>query len=182
MKQVPLTIPAIIKEFPYHAELKQSILSAIENQKEIDHLVQDKDHDITRCDWRTERHNPHREWLNIFRPRLFNYLEEWCKDTKYDGFTITEMWFQQYANVGSHHGWHIHGSNFTFVYYLDFPEGSPKTQMIDPVTREEIEFDVKEGDILSFPSMVIHRAPPNHGTAMKTIISWNLDITLKNNY
>jgi predicted 2-oxoglutarate/Fe(II)-dependent dioxygenase YbiX len=181
MKQIPITIPATIEKFPQHDELKQSILTAIENQKEIDHL-QSADHDITRCDWRTERHNGNREWLKILRPALLPYLEQWSKKCHFDGFTITEIWFQQYDNAGSHHSWHIHGSNFTFVYYLDFPENSPETEMIDPYTQVQSAFDVKEGDILAFPSMVIHRAPPNHGTARKTIISWNLDITLRNNY
>lgn len=47
------------------------------------------------------------------------------------------------------------------------------------VNQTEIaEFDIKEGDILTFPSFVIHRAPINTNTHRKTIISWNMDTEL----
>jgi hypothetical protein len=178
---IPITFPVIIEKFKKHSDLKKDLLTAIENQTRVDHL-KDKDHNITRCDWETERKNGNREWLKILRPALFEHLEHWTKESHFDGFTINEIWFQQYDNSGSYHGWHVHGSNFTFVYYLDFPEESPRTEMIDPLTQQVSTFDIEEGDILSFPSMVIHRAPPNFGKGRKTIISWNMDIILKAEY
>jgi hypothetical protein len=85
---------------------------------------------------------------------------------------ITDMWFQQY-NVKNYHGWHHHGNTFTGVYYLEFPEGSPKTQLLCPMTHEVMEADVKEGDILIFPSYLIHKAPKVN-EHRKTIVSWNM--------
>jgi hypothetical protein len=61
------------------------------------------------------------------------------------------------------------------VYYLDLPDGTPKTELIDPWSREVITMDVQEGDILTFPSFVIHRAPVNKTATPKTIISFNSD-------
>ena len=176
-----ITIPLTIDKFLNHQELKFQLLDAIENQQEIDHLVSE-DHNISRCDWQTGRTNPNRKWLELFRPYLFEHLEKWVKQSHFHGFTINEIWFQQYDNTGSYHGWHVHGSNYTFVYYLDFPDQSPKTEIINPATREKVVLDVGEGNIVGFPSMIIHRAPPNYGTSRKTIISWNMDIILEDSY
>jgi len=43
-----------------------------------------------------------------------------------------------------------------------------------PWDNKVISVDVKEGDILIFPSMIIHRAPEVINDSRKTIISWNL--------
>ena len=102
-----------------------------------------------------------------------------CKDLGYDAFKIYNIWFQQY-NEGSTHGWHIHTQcQWSNVYYLDMPEGSPQTQLINPWNQTEvITMDVKEGDVLTFPSFVIHRAPVNENTTTKTIVSFNSDVEL----
>jgi ectoine hydroxylase-related dioxygenase (phytanoyl-CoA dioxygenase family) len=98
------------------------------------------------------------------------------KNLGYDGINITEIWFQQYLN-GSEHGWHCHSGNFTNVYYLELPEGTPKTQLVNPYNQKDIiEVDVKEGDLLAFPSYVLHKAPKNLSDKRKTIISYNIDI------
>lgn len=175
-----LESPFIIGRFEKHDELKELILTAINNQKEFDHLIETHDDvDITRCDWNTSRFNYDREWLKILRPHLFEHLNAVTKELGYALFKIREIWFQQYAQ-GSLHGWHVHASNWTNVYYLDLPENTPRTQYIDPFTQKEIyEFDVKEGDILTFPSFVIHRAPVNTCETRKTIISWNMDTELQ---
>lgn len=94
----------------------------------------------------------------------------------YSGFNVSEIWFQQYLK-DSEHGWHIHGGNFTNVYYLELPEGTPKTQIINPYNQKDIiEVDVKEGDLLVFPSYVLHKAPKNISDKRKTIISFNVTV------
>jgi hypothetical protein len=51
-----------------------------------------------------------------------------------------------------------------------------KTELIDPFkVNKKIIPDVKEGDIIIFPSYVIHRAPIIDNNIRKTIISCNLD-------
>jgi hypothetical protein len=62
---------------------------------------------------------------------------------------------------------------------LDLPEGSPKTQLLNPINQDEIiEMDVKEGDVLTFPSFILHRAPRVDSDVVKTIISWNSDCNI----
>ena len=68
------------------------------------------------------------------------------------------------------------------MYYLDLPEDSPKTEWVNPLTRQVHTFDVKEGDIITFPSWVIHKAPKNESQEMKTIISWNMDVSISDTY
>jgi uncharacterized RmlC-like cupin family protein len=62
---------------------------------------------------------------------------------------------------------------------VHLPEGSARTEWIDPVTKHVHTFDVREGDIITFPSWVIHRAPVNTAKETKTIISWNMDVSVK---
>ena len=60
------------------------------------------------------------------------------------------------------------------------PDRSLKTQFKNPMnTDQENQFDVTEGDILIFPSFVVHKAPKNNDVRIKTIISWNMDTELR---
>ncbi len=179
IQKFKLDAPYAIGPFKYHSELKAQILDAISNQKDAEPLQEVGDAvNISRCDWKYSRFDYGKEWLQILRPRLFDHLQEETEILGYKQFKIKEIWFQQYEQ-NSLHGWHVHGSNWTNVYFLELPDGCPKTQFINPYNQTEIaEFDVKEGDILTFPSFVIHRAPINTNTQRKTIISWNMDLEL----
>ena len=55
------------------------------------------------------------------------------------------------------------------------PSGTPKTEYRDPFTDDVHELDVEEGDVVAFPSFLIHRAPPNMIDIPKTIISFNFN-------
>lgn len=158
-----------------HEQIKDKLLDLI-NSAESEHVVAEAaETDITRADWHDGQNND-REWVKYFSKTLTQHMSHQLRTLGYHGHHINELWFQQYKN-SSGHGWHIHSSNFTNVYYLQFPEGSPKTQIISPWDQKTIiELDVKEGDIVTFPSFVIHRGPPNISDQTKTIISWNLDV------
>jgi uncharacterized RmlC-like cupin family protein len=63
------------------------------------------------------------------------------------------------------------------------PDDCPQTEIINPYNQKEIiKVDVKEGDILTFPSFVIHRAPVNKSNKTKTIISFNSDADIEGGY
>ena len=47
--------------------------------------------------------------------------------------------------------------------------------------QDIIEIDVEEGDVLVFPSFVIHKGPQNISTNKKTIISYNTNIVYSDN-
>ena len=180
MKEVIVSFPVKIKKFKEHAMLKSTLLSLINDQKEFQRL-QSPGNDITRCDWPTSRFDTEREWLKVLRPSLMEHLADWVGSINYDGFHIDEIWFQQYTK-NSQHGWHIHGGNMTNVYYLDIQHDNPKTEWIDILTGKIYTFDIEEGDIITFPSYLKHRAPKNNSTTTKTIISWNLNLSLNDGY
>lgn len=171
----PLTCFYTISHFKHHAELKSAVLDAIA-LADAEHVVAPSaEVDISKGDW-FQATNTNRPWTQIILPKLMEHTSEIYRQVGYDMFHLREFWFQQY-NYNSGHGWHIHSANFTNVYYLDLPDGTPKTQMISPFDQKTIsEFDIKEGDILTFPSFVLHRAPPNLSSRQKTIISYNIDI------
>ena len=175
-----ISAPYVIGRFEQHTELKDRVLSAINEQEGVDRLSESGDElDISRCDWRLGRWDYNRKWFQLLQPHWHNHMLNVSKELGYEYYRLKEIWFQQYEKM-SHHGWHVHGSNWTNVYYLELPKDSPKTEFIDPYSQTGVyTFDVKEGDILTFPSYVIHRAPVNLGNDRKTIISWNMDTELK---
>lgn len=180
MKETLIQFPVKIKQFKHHLELKDKVLDAIRRQEICEHL-KGPNNEIFRCDWKTSRFDMGREWLDIMGAQLYKHLDEWCATLGYAEAKIEDIWFQQYA-TNNKHSWHVHGYNFTNVYYLDLPTDSPKTEWIDPVTKNKYTFDVQEGDIITFPSWLIHRAPENFSKDIKTIISWNMDVQVTDFY
>ena len=74
------------------------------------------------------------------------------------------------------HGLHTHaGSHFTNVFYVQLPDKNIKTRIIS-VGGEELDLNVEEGDILTFPSFYTHESPENKNKEEKIIISFNIDI------
>jgi len=179
MKKFPMAVPFSIDALQSHAEIKSKLLSEINSTKKFELLKDEYDKtNISRCDWNNSR-DTDRTWLKIFEPYLMDYLTVWRKELGYNWFNVVDIWFQQYESE-SEHGWHLHGNNYTGVYFLDLPEDSPKTMFKDPMNMKiEKQFDITEGDILIFPSSVIHKAPKNNSDKSKTIISWNIDLSMK---
>jgi len=180
MRKLKLDTPYVIGQLEKHKEIKEQVLLEISQQENFTTLSDPKDDvNISKSDWETSRWDHSRPWANTLMQHLAPHLSDVITLMGYVEFKIHELWFQQYEK-DSGHGWHVHGSNWTNVYYLEFPEDCPKTEFLDPYTQKTIcEFDVKEGDVITFPSYVIHRAPVNNSTNRKTIISWNMDTELK---
>ena len=167
------------KKLQHHKEIKTPLLSLIEDAEYDPCIDLGCDTDITKTDWKNSD-NFERPWVKFLNQYLLNEILESYKDCGYDGFTLHEIWFQQYVQ-NSKHGWHTHSSNFTSVYYLELPDGTPKTQLVNPYNQSTIiEPEIEEGDILIFPSFVLHKAPPNLSEDQKTIISFNTNVTYSN--
>ena len=82
------------------------------------------------------------------------------------------LWFQQYIQ-GSGFGWHMHDGHWAFIYYIELPEMTEATEFLNYG-----QFDVKEGDILFFPTFLAHRSPIIKSNLRKTIISSNIDFEI----
>ena len=163
-----------VKPFTKHEFYKDKTLELISSSNYKSPKSELAEVDITKTDWNFSKKN--REWVSYIQEPLMSEVFEIYNNMGYSGFQVNEIWFQQYLKE-SEHGWHIHSSNFTNVYYLELPEGTPKTQIINPYNQKDIiEVDVKEGDLLVFPSYVLHKAPKNNSDKRKTIISYNVDV------
>ncbi len=88
-------------------------------------------------------------------------------------------WFQQYFQ-SSDFGWHHHAGHFACIYYLELPESKEATEFLN------FKNYVEEGDLIFFPTFLIHRSPVIRSNKRKTILSLNLkgkvDRKLINNY
>ena len=131
---------------------------------------------IHRLDW-SQSKDKNREWVKHILPSLQNHFENYAKKLGYEKVDVTNIWFQQYNKNGKH-GWHTHAENYTGVYYVQFSNKCAKTQLIDPFSQnKKIEIEAKEGDIVIFPSYVIHRATEQKENLEKIIISFNINFT-----
>jgi hypothetical protein len=175
MKKFKIDCPYVISSFSNHKEIKQQLLNLIDTADFESVKFENVETDISKTDWQLAQ-EINREWLQLILNPLVDHMKTVYSHMGYDSLLIKDVWFQQYLNK-SEHGWHVHSSNFTNIYYLEMPEGTPKTQIINPFNQTDIiELDVNEGDIVTFPSFIIHRAPKNISNFRKTIISFNADV------
>lgn len=172
-----LTTPYIIKSFKNHKNIKYDLLDCIKRSKGNELCVSDNYYsdNISKYDW-NENTNFDRPWVKKFQPFLKQELTEIVNILGFNNYHLKLIWFQQYLKNGTH-GWHVHSDNYTGVYYLEMSENSAKTQIVNPTNQKDIiELDVVEGDIVLFPSYVIHRAPLNNCDDRKTIISFDINV------
>mgnify|MGYP000388917870 FL=1 len=181
MKKIKLTTTALLKPFKYHSVMKETLLSMIDKSYNDNLNVKDEYYgdEIHRLDW-SKNLNYDRKWVKYIKPRLEEHFTICANDLNYKECEVRGMWYQQYL-TNNVHGWHTHGENYTGVYYLELPKDAPKTELIDQYDiHKKITIDAKEGDIVIFPSFIIHRAPKITNDTRKTIISFNLQFNLIN--
>jgi cupin superfamily acireductone dioxygenase involved in methionine salvage len=169
----------IISDVLEHKDLKQKILEAI---KEIGvHSSIIKANSLFNTDWELNPNYP-RPYFPIVKQLFEEQNKKICGVYNFDGcdaIGITQnFWFQQYA-FGDFHNWHLHsgGCTYSSVYYVDLPKGSSKTTF--RFLNDEFEIDVKEGQILSTPSMLLHCSKPNKSKEIKTVIAFNTNIEVR---
>ena len=169
IKTNSILCPWYLGKLPEHNLIKDSLMDDINSSKVSEYRMKYKT--ISKTDWVEQGEN--RKYVNILQPFLTSYLEKLTLEMGSGNMNVYVIWFQQYGN-GSAHDWHTHlQCQWTSVYYVDMPEGSPKTELIDPFTKKIIVVDAEEGDIITFPSFIIHRAPVINDNIVKTIISFN---------
>jgi hypothetical protein len=187
IKKYKFNCPVVIKKLPDYSTINSNLLryfdacdySGVRAEEAINHKVTENYYpdSFNKLDFNVSG-DFERPWVQYFLPHLKKQLKEIANFLWYDDFTVNCIWFQEYLR-GNHHGWHIHGDNFTGVYYVKFdPKKSPKTEIIDPYNNSVAKrMDVKCGDLILFPSFFIHRAPVVFDDTKKVIISFNVNIS-----
>jgi len=111
------------------------------------------------------------EMFGLLRPAFDEFaLFIDCKELQ-----LSTHWFQRYDKLGNH-DWHVHSNTmFGMVFFAELPEGAPPTELRwkgIPYTP-----DVKQGDVLFFPSFLYHRSPENQSDGRKTVFVTNINFS-----
>jgi ectoine hydroxylase-related dioxygenase (phytanoyl-CoA dioxygenase family) len=159
-------IPFIILKIDNHFELKNKILNSIDGMEE------NKLNNIFKTDWNKDINYP-RPYYELVKNLFDNVAENITKIFHYtEKLMVKNYWFQQYKEDNSH-SWHVHaGCLFSCVYYVETSNEAPKTTF--KLFDDEFDIDVKEGEVLIFPSFLLHCSKPNNSNYRKTVIAFNL--------
>jgi hypothetical protein len=181
MKKFKIETPCLIDKLKTHSKIKKQLISLL---KKTDSNFLESKNDyfgdlIHRLDWNNST-NFSRKWVEFLQPYLHKHLKNFANVLGYQDINFINLWFQQYNQNGKH-GWHIHSENYTGVYYVKLSDNSAKTELINPFSQnQKIIIDAKEGDVVIFPSYVIHRAPTQEEKTNKIIISFNINFEFIN--
>ena len=112
--------------------------------------------------------------IDIIKP----YLMDISGGEKLD---LTDIWYQKYYK-GVNHSTHCHGAiGLSSVIYVEYnPEVHSPTRFFSPFRDvwsgdcPTFEEQVEEGDMIIFPSSILHEAPANQSDIRRTIVSYNL--------
>tara|TARA_B100001250_G_C19762252_1_gene773029 strand:+ start:137 stop:748 length:612 start_codon:yes stop_codon:yes gene_type:complete len=112
--------------------------------------------------------------ISVIKP----YIADFSSERRVE---FTDMWYQKYYK-GVQHQVHTHGhSGWSCVMYVEFdPEVHEPTQFYSPFKNpwngnlETFQPPVQEGDMVIFPSTIMHEAPANRSDKRRTIVSYNI--------
>ena len=120
--------------------------------------------------------------------KLFEDEIKKIENEYHTNFYICQMWFQKY-DITMDHAAHTHGpmgiSSVCFINY-DKSVHKPVT-FISPFNNplsgcpEIFQPTIEEGDIIFFPSNILHYAPVNTSEKQRIILSFNLREDIKKN-
>ena len=112
--------------------------------------------------------------VDIIKPYLKSFMDG-------NPVEFVEMWYQKYYNMVEHKT-HCHGfTGWSSIIYVEFdPKVHQSTRFFSPFRQpwdcdvEVFQPEVKEGDMILFPSSLLHEAPVNRTDTRRTIISYNI--------
>jgi len=157
-----------------HSTIKNQLLNAIKKTKK--QSFKDKIDSISYTDYYEKLSLENNEYFSIFNSNAEKFYNEFLKFYCIKQMKIINVWFQQYLKNDIHQ-FHFHGgSNISFVYYVELKNKKESTEFYDIINKDVFQLNVKEGDIIIFPSHIPHRSPAIKTKNRKTIISCNLNL------
>ena len=132
-----LETPCIIQNLQDHKKIKKQLITLL-NETESDFLKDNTEYFgdlIHRLDW-SKSCDFSRKWVKFLKPYLYKQLKKFANKLGYQDIKFKNLWFQQYNKNGKH-GWHVHGDNYTGVYYVKLSDKSAKTELIDPFSQNK---------------------------------------------
>ena len=117
IKELKLKFPLFQTKFFDHEKLKKSLIDKINKSNHNDtNGINDS---IEKFDWNIAK-DIERDWVKELIQPIYSQLNVFAQKMGYRRLTIKQIWFQKYVK-NSVHNWHIHGDNYTGVYYLKLP-------------------------------------------------------------
>ena len=170
MKIIEQKAPFLVFDVATHAQIKDSVVAAIESMGSYSY-INNMQH-IAHTDWHLSP-NFYRPYYELVSPVIADVVTKVNDLYEYpDQVKLTNYWFQKYLK-NDHHEWHIHKETmFNGVYFLSLPEGASKTSF--KLLGEEFSVDVKEGQVLVFPSLYVHCSKPNMSSDPKLVVAFNI--------
>jgi len=171
MKAYSLNNYYYVTDVTEYKEFNKKLLSMIDEMPDMNRYEEGEI--INKSDWALPK-DYHRPYLEYFYEIISPYMNKMCDFLNCKYVQIHNGWYQQYIKDDKHN-WHNHPNcQFTNIYFIELPEQGLVTQLYDFLNKKVIDtIEVKEGQILSFPSNIIHRSEKNHTGKRKTIISFN---------
>jgi hypothetical protein len=123
-----------------------------------------------------EDSNYHPAYKSLLFNTISPYLEKYAQSLGMRIRKFSKPWFQQYT-TGTGFGWHQHGLHFAVVYYLELPDPNEATEFL-----QYGKMNVKEGDIIVFPTWMVHRSANIKSDKRKTIFACNVDFEVDREY
>lgn len=140
--------------------------------------ITDRESFISNSDWGIRSHS----WFKfaLSEKDRENFKELVLRKFKKTYFQVRQDWFNQYdPGSGSEHPFHVHTGghiNCAGVYYVELDDKSLGTILRESDSQLEVQPEVREGEILFFPSNIWHRSPPNNTNTRKTVVPFNISL------
>ena len=129
----------------------------------------------------------YRNYINDFLSIFSEELQEFGREINVESFKIEDIWAVQYKK-GDFHAVHTHGTcNLSAILYLDYDEieHTPTHFVVGQDnlknSTEIASPPVMEGEIVIFPSNMLHFTTPNSSDKIRRIISFDITYTKKLN-
>lgn len=161
--------PIIVSRVPNHRQVKEQVIASLDTMGTFS--LQTPGQNLASTDWHVSSDIPRLYWGAV-QPIVDTHIADVGRALDLVGGRVVNYWYQQYRE-GDYHEWHIHPTcMFSNVYFVDLPNGKQTTFKS---FGEELQFAVQEGDILTFPSHLIHCSKALNTNATKTVLVFNSD-------
>jgi hypothetical protein len=156
--------------------LKKEKLLMLANNSNMSEPKTERETTLTSYYTESNKHSP-----SIFLI-LKDEIESFCNLLEWSSVTFNGSWFQK-STLGQFIGPHTHGSlGFSATLYLEYdPVEHTPLVFIAPFHNfqngEIIDYsppEVKEGDLLIFPSQIMHYTMPSTSEKTRLVLSFNL--------
>jgi hypothetical protein len=132
----------------------------------------------------SDRTNDGRSYIQPFCKIFSEELNEFGKAAMLSRLDVLSIWTIKYEN-GDYHPAHNHRSaGYSGILYLDYDAElhTPSTYICpfnNPVSDRTQLFtpEVKEGDLIIFPSSVLHYCAPNASDMPRRIVSFDMSVS-----